>query len=340
MENCLKTILCGLTSLPILTFAQEINQDNHVLPNDFDKNYGIFLPQEQPNNSWVDKKHEQTGKILDKIAQTMDDWFGTTDPNKPANASLRLISDTSWNETDGTTSKIRVRGKVKLPTLERRLSIVFGDERLDDVANRTNIHAPLPQNQLDPNSTFKQDVKENSSLAVRWSDFSEKLPFDTDFDIGIRSHGNIFAKVQASKDWQLNEQTRLFTEQTYRYSKRDKNEFFSYWEVNYQQDSNTTISLPFNVHYQDNSDDDFDWNSSLLHTHFYKNQRKFSYGLYTDGHINDNQMTTNRKGVVASWRQPIWKDWLFLQTDIDYLDNKRENRDHEIGGLLRLEAIF
>lgn len=308
---------------------------------------GFLLPDDKPKDDWVEKQQGNISGSLDKTAKKMDNWFGKTDPNEPATASLQVIVDTDWNETDGTHSNIRLRGRVKLPTLERKLSVVFGDDRLEDRSSRKNRYSPLPNpqtqsgiNNLDSFSTLKQENRENSSLAVRWSDFSDKLPFETDFDVGIRLHGNVFARLKASKDWQLTDNSKLFTEQTYRYSKRDKNEFFSYWEWQYRQDKNTDISTPTNIEYHENYDDDLNWNTSLLQTHYYSNQRKLSYGLYADGFVNDNQAEVNRTGAIVSWRQPIWREWLFLQTDVDYLDDKRENRDHEFGGLVRLEMLF
>lgn len=292
----------------------------------------MTLPhQQQPD--WIDKQHQNTRKILHQTAQFLNNWFGTPDPNTPAKASLRVIVDTNWQETDGVTNDIKVRGKVKLPTLEKNLSVVFGDERLDKTANQST-HDTLP------NDGYHQDNElVHSSLAVRWSDLNQKLPFDTDFDMGIRSRGNIFAQLKASKNWQLAEKTNLYTEQTYRYSTRNKNEFISHWEIHHQQDSNSHISTPTNFYYQHNHHD-IKWDTSLLHTHHYTNQKKLSYGLYADGFINDNNVTTNRNGAIFSWRQPIWRKWLFVQNDIAYLNNQQHNRKHEFSGLVRLEAIF
>ncbi|MFW2154001.1 hypothetical protein ACG94Q_22625, partial [Acinetobacter gyllenbergii] len=95
--------------------------------------------------------------------------------------------DNYWDKYNGYEIKPRIRGKIKLPTLERRFSVVFGDDSLDDefdnnVAN-TNIDPNGDKKRLDS----RQTRDNNGSLALRWSDFSKKLPFETDADLGIRS---------------------------------------------------------------------------------------------------------------------------------------------------------
>lgn len=311
---------------------------NHTT--DFDKNHGIVLPDNQPKPDWIDTQHHNTSKILNKTAKVMNNWFGTPDPNQPAKASLRVIFDTTWQETDGTTTDIKLRGKVKLPTLEKKLSIIFGDERLDESRQNNPLEAHLPENQRQNTDSLRENARENASLAMRWSNLNDKLPFNSDFDIGIRSRGNVFVRLRADKDWQIAEKTKLYSEQTYRYSKRDKNEFISHWDIQYQQDDNSHISTPTNFHYKQTSNDDLNWNVALLQNHHYHNHKKLSYGLYADGFVNSGDFEGYRHGAVISWRQPIWRKWLYLQTDIDYLANEKENRNHEFGALLRLEAVF
>ncbi|ELA08569.1 hypothetical protein MOMA_08406 [Moraxella macacae 0408225] len=325
----------GLFALISVGFCQQASAD------------GFLLPDTTPKNDWVEQQQNSLSASLNKTAHKLDTWFGMTDPNNPAKANLRVIIDNNWSQTGGVRSKIRLRGKVKLPTLERKLSVVFGDDRLEeDQSQKTRLALPkksATKRTGDLNATSpteKIDTQNNASLAVRWSDFSEQLPFKTDFDVGIRSRGNVFVRLKIGKDWQFGDKTKLVTEQTYRYSKRGKNEFFSHWEGRYQQSENIDISAPINLEYHENRDDDLNWNASLLQTRYYKNQQKLSYGLYASGFVNDYHANINRIGTVVSWRQPIWRKWLFLQTDLDYLNNKRDKRAHEFGGLVRLEMLF
>ncbi len=53
---------------------------------------------------------------------------------------------------------------------------------------------------------------DNSSIALRWSNFSKKLPFETDADLGIRSGDDIYVRLKASRDWQLRNDFKFYAE--------------------------------------------------------------------------------------------------------------------------------
>lgn len=85
------------------------------------------------DTNWVDKQHQNVQNKLHHWSNGINDWLGETDPNKPAKASLRVMVDSEWDKHNGFSVKPRVRGKIKLPVLKKRLSVVFGDE---DIENR------------------------------------------------------------------------------------------------------------------------------------------------------------------------------------------------------------
>ena len=74
-------------------------------------------PPNRPN-SWIDRRHDAVSSRIDRVAHHWDSWFGTPDPNKPADAGLRVILDTEWNKHDRFSVKPRIRGRLKLPVLE------------------------------------------------------------------------------------------------------------------------------------------------------------------------------------------------------------------------------
>ena len=67
---------------------------------------------------WIDKNHQGFQDWLQNSAVEIDGWFGENQSTKPAKASLRVMMDTTWNKYDGIKIKPRVRGRIKLPTLE------------------------------------------------------------------------------------------------------------------------------------------------------------------------------------------------------------------------------
>jgi hypothetical protein len=83
-------------------------------------NYPIVPPtSETEDKTWLDRKQRDIRNWADKTSVKIDDWFGDVDPEKPANATIRFMLDNYWNEYDQYEVKPRIRGKIKLPTLEK-----------------------------------------------------------------------------------------------------------------------------------------------------------------------------------------------------------------------------
>ena len=65
--------------------------------------------EQTENNSWTDKQQKKVRQWADHTAVKMDNWFGKSEPEKPANAILRVILDNSWDKHDGYEIKPRIR---------------------------------------------------------------------------------------------------------------------------------------------------------------------------------------------------------------------------------------
>lgn len=62
--------------------------------------------------------------------------------------------------------------------------------------------------------------------------------------------------------------------------------------------------------------------------------------MYTGGNIEKRKAALNTYGPFTTYRQPIWRNWLFTQTEVNYYNNRKENQKHRVGALLRVEALF
>jgi len=293
------------------------------------------------DQTWADKKQKKISNWADRTANKMDNWFGKTDPAHPASATLRIIVDNQWNKHDGYDVNPRIRGKVKLPTLENRLSVVFGDDSLDDeISNNIAINNNHADGDPDKRVDGKQIRDDNSSIALRWSQLSKRLPFDLDADLGIRSGDDIYARLKAQKDWKLGNDFTFHAEQIYRYGIDSENYLRTNLELTHARPNQPFISNQFYVTYADEQDDDLTWDNRTYRQHqFFKNNR-FNYGIYTGGYYNNNDLKLNSWGPFVSWRQPVWREWFYVQGDLNYFNDRREDRSHFPSALVRLEALF
>ena len=314
-----------------------------VLPEE--SNVPIVPTQEETkDSSWVDSKHNHFRQYLQKKAHKIDDWFGEPDPEKPARASLRILVDSTWNKFDEFEVKPRVRGKIKLPTLQNRFSVVFGDDSLDDEI-RNNVAITNPNaNSNEPGKTFDQNTtrRENNSVAVRWSEFLKTDLFNTDFDIGLRDGASdVFARIKASRDWQLQDHFSTRVEQVYRYGSESQNYARTNLEIKHHKEGEPFIANQAAITYaDDNSDIGVSWENRLFRQHTFFQDNTFSYGLYTNGRAKDKDFHLNGYGPFVSWRQPFLRDWFFVQSDLSYYNDKDLDRSNYLSGFLRLEAIF
>ncbi len=299
-------------------------------------------PPNRPN-SWIDRRHDAVSSRIDRVAHHWDSWFGTPDPNKPADAGLRVILDTEWNKHDRFSVKPRIRGRLKLPVLGNQLSVVFGDDTLDNQLSDSAHLGAEGRQQNDPDRTYnsRRVRDDNASLALRWSDIDRYLGMNTDFDLGLRSGDDIFARVKVGKGWQLDNNIHTFAEQVYRYGIDSKHYARTNLEVRH-----APVGKPFianHLHFQyanDDKEEEWSWGNSLYRQHDLAPGKWVNYGLYGGGYIENKKASLNGYGPFVGYRQPFLRDWLFVQTEVNYYNDRRAGRSHHPGALLRFEALF
>lgn len=294
------------------------------------------------HGTWADKQHHNIKSTLHSWSNKIDSWIDEPDPNKPASANLRIMFDNEWNHYDGYSIKPRVRAKIKLPALKRKFSVVIGDEDLDNQSRdknqlHRNYREPLKD---DKKYDRKQSKQDNASLALRWSDGIEALGIETDLDLGIRSGADIFIRAKAAKLWQISDSYSVRFEQIYRYGLNSKH----YLRTNLENRFVETAHRSFNNHtylqYTHDGDEKLLWGNSSYRQHTYSNFKQLNYGINIGGDIKHKQPKLNYYGPFINWRQPILREWLFIQPELNYYNNKPQARKHALGAFLRLEAIF
>ncbi|OTG80737.1 hypothetical protein [Acinetobacter sp. ANC 4648] len=304
------------------------------------------LPQvptttETENRTWADQTQKSIRNWADQTAVKMDNWFGESNPDKPATATLRILADNSWNKYDNYEIQPRIRGKIRLPTLEKRLSVVFGDDSLDnEIYNNIAITNDNPTNTSNKSLDRKQIKDDNGSIALRWSQMSKKLPFNVDADLGIRSGSDIYARLKAEKDWDLSNNFSFHAEQIYRYGIKSENYLRTNLELTHARPHEAFLSSQFSLTYADDQEDNLTWDNRIYRQHQFFQNNRFNYGIYTGGYYNDSDLRLNSWGPFISWRQPLWREWFFVQGDLNYFNDHREDRSNFFSALIRLEALF
>lgn len=293
-------------------------------------------------NTVVDQQHAKVQSTLSRWSNTLDDWVGTPDPDKPASANLRVMLDNQWNRYEGYSIKPRVRAKIRLPALKKYLSIVMGDEDLDNqdrdrVQISPNYYDPLPK---DKKYDARQTRQDNNSLAIRWSDGIKSLGIETDLDLGIRSGADIFLRAKASKTWQHSARYSTRLEQIYRYGINSKHYLRTNFENKFIQSDTAFLNNHTYLEYTHDRDEDTRWGNSLYREHNFAGFKRLNYGISVGGEVDSKKFDLTYYGPFVTYRQPIWREWLFIQPELSFYNNLKLDRHHYLNTFVRLEAIF
>ncbi len=292
-------------------------------------------------DTWLDDTRDDTKKWLNHTAYHIDDWFGTPNPDKPASASLRVMIDVHHDRYDGTSIEPRIRGRLKLPTLENRLSIIIGDDSLDNQRNTIGTaNAPSDKPRIDGYDR-QQSKENNSSLALRFSDWWQKRGVALDTDIGVRSGDDVYLRVGGQVPWKWQGLSGTL-EQIYRYGSKSEHYARASHTLHLVKSPHRLLNNHTYTEYTQHSGEDILIGNSLYQTHFYPSflgTKTLSYGINVTGKPSDGQ-TINSYGPFVHYRQPIWREWLFLQGEISYYNDKLENKDHHLASFMRIELRF
>ena len=310
------------------------------------------FPSAQEAQEWTDKRREDVQDQLHEWAHKMDGWFGEPDPKEPAKASLRVVLDTRWTNDSKTGSDVtvepRIRGRLQLPVLERRLSLIIGDEDLDDdtfLKQGTTGDTYQATNNGDRLIDSRKTREDNASIALRWSRFNdeieEQLGVKTDVDVGIRSIDDPYVKVSIDKDWYEGKKLVISTDSFYRYGLDSEHYANAALDLQYGKSDNRFINNRTTVRYRNEDNDERkDWDNDLRQVHYLGHEKQLSYGVSASGYFESDKPGVNSYGPAVSYRQPIWREWLYVQTDLNYYNDKDEDKDHYPSALLRMEALF
>lgn len=291
--------------------------------------------------TWVDHQREEVQTQLHYWSNNLNDWLGETDPSRPASAGLRIMLDNEWNRYDGYSIKPRIRAKIKLPVLKKHLNLVLGDDNLDneakDKSHLTANYANLP---TDKRYDRRQARESNSSIALRWSQGIKKLGVDTDLDVGVRAISDVYLRLRANKVWQWSDDFSTRLEQIYRYGVKSKHYFRTNFENRYNENDSRHFANIVYLQYTKKDQNELLWGDSLYRQHNFANYKRLNYGVLAGGEVKRNDFKLIKYGPFINWRQPIWHDWLFVETEVNFYNHLPQKRSHSIGLFGRLEAIF
>lgn len=244
--------------------------------------------------------------------------------------------------------------KVKRQSLSLSPCEIETNDALPDVALIQELMAVFGNDTLwrratQPEPTYKafgKKKKKNSSaqvsttnpLSASWATISTWMPFENNLDLGSNSENDVYVQFLAKKKWNLRHNISLDTEQVFRYDSTSRNYTETTLNLTQKMQDNTLFANKFNVNKSEN--EDYSWGNWTFQQYQFLKDNHLTYGVYSGGVYTKNDIRLNSWGPYISWRQPVWRNWLFMQNDLNFFNHIDDDSKHQLSVQMNLEANF
>ncbi len=262
--------------------------------------------QEEPN--WVDDSHTVMIDQTQAATRWLDDFFGDADYDvERAESFLRLQFIEDWDQEDGNELKVRVRGKVELPKISRRLSLVFAD---DDDDNATTEE----QSEQD-RFGLQLEVKEGSRSRI-------------DATLGW-SGGHLRPGVRYRNEGPIATDTSYRYIQRLEFDHKDKVYTTGLVDLNHSLNSTNVLRWSNRAVWGEESEG-VEWRSRISLRQIWNQGTKkptaFNYYAAVSGVTRPEERVKNYR-LGALWRRRVYRDFLYLSFEPAWNYRKRELED-------------
>lgn len=164
------------------------------------------------------------------------------------------------------------------------------------------------------------------------------MPFENNLDLGSNSESDVYVQFLAKKKWNLRHNISIDTEQVFRYGSTSRNYTETTLNLTQKMQDNNLFANKFNVNKSEN--EEFNWGNWTFQQFEFVKDNSLTYGIYSGGVYTKNDMRVNSWGPYISWRQPVWRDWIFMQNDLNFFNHIDDDPKHQLSVQMNLEANF
>lgn len=283
---------------------------------------------EVPENDdhWIDTGHRSVVEKADNIAEWMNQFFGDVRSEETASYStLRLRVEQEYDEENQFDSDLKLRGKVYLPQLNERLSLLFSDEDTGDTGR-------------DDLLIDQRDTTEDVTLQYN---AAEKERYRIDFRAGLRSSLNIKTSARYLYEYPLSESLiGTFSEEVL-YLGGDGFASKTRLELDKLVGDDKLLQWHNKTEWQENLPGVYH-DSSLSLDHRLSDKRAFGYFVGLNARTKPDALVNNYY-LGVRYRQQVFRPWLFFEVQPSYRWSKSDRevpRENAAVILFRLEAVF
>jgi hypothetical protein len=251
----------------------------------------------------LEESRKEVREATEWAARRVDSWFGNIpfeEGGKISKGRIRLR--TIWREHDEVDVNLRFRVRMTLPNLQDKAHVFIGSENERDLVRGrpdtvTEQQRLLRENKQDDDTFF-------AGIGLNLLDLLS-------FSVGLRDLHKPYVKVRYIYTWQIDARNELEFTETGFWALDDG--FGATTSVDYEHAFSPVLSLRWlNSGTVSEEDDGLDWFSSLGLYRRFGELSLLSGELIADGETG-NEVDIEEYGVLVKWRQPLYRDWLFVE---------------------------
>ena len=267
----------------------------------------------------LDTSYVYVTQNSDRLAQWIDSFFGARNTDEEsADSVLRLLTEYEWDQEQNDDLKIRLRGKVDLPRLNRRLSLVFSED--DD--DRRDVLPDTQRQDTDVGLVYRVAERERSRLYV-----SVSTNKSLEFKSSVR-----YRYVQPiGQSW-----LARFSERVY-YTEDDSFGTLSRADLDYFIDHRHSVRLTADMDYGEETEG-AEWGSRASFITRLSDKEAVNYFAAVSGQTDPEFTEAYALGV--RYRRNIYRPWMFVEVEPSHVWRKEDADSNRNGGwvmTLRLE---
>lgn len=262
-------------------------------------------PEEAPavfGLGWLDSTQEIASNSANGLANRLDRFFGVQRSDiEAAYSSLRLTTINSWNNIDNVDSGFRLRGKVHLPRINERISLIFSEEDGDGTDYYTQNAASIAQ-QNTTRVNLELNLKEESNHRLY-------------FRVGMRS--NLKGRVSLRYRYEPDPDQATVNRITQSFYFKDGNGFgsFSRYQLDHVLPNESLLRWTNDVRFEETYTG-AQYTSSLEYLVLRSNQTALSWYGRVNGVSSPGYVSSYDLGLRV--RKNIHREWLYVELEPGY----------------------
>jgi len=293
----------------------------------------LFSPKvsfAEDTNHWGDEGHQLVCNSANGFVNWIDRFFYSEDFEvEAAEAYMRLRLTHFAYEAQDNELDIGFRGRVSLPALSKRVTLIIYDNEEEDEDKKTpEITESNPQND------------HGTNVAIQFTEFDEGH-HRLDYRLGIRSSGAFKSALRYRYRWNMNDQQSLQVTNRLRFRADEGFEN----RIQLRHDTMLGKDDVLRIHHTTRYGKitrGVEWNQYAGITHRLNDTSALTGFIEAQGITQPNNLVTSA-GFGLNYRKQFFRDWMYVETRPAFYferESKEVHRDGRWRAYLRLEMVF